>query len=93
MVTAKKTPAKKTPAKKVAAKQAPAKKAVKQAKEAPKANEPTFSMPQEVKDWIERANSMIQHLRGKVEQLEEENKNLKSYRKFAEQKILGASYE
>lgn len=75
------------------AKKAPVKKAQNRAKEAPKANEPTFSMPQEVKDWIERANATIQHLRGKVAQLEEENKNLKSYRKFAEQKILGASYE
>lgn len=87
MATAKKTPAKKTPAKKVAAK-APIK-----ATKAPKAPEPTYSMPKEVNDWIERANATIQHLRGKVEKLEEENKNLKSYRKFAEQKILGVSYE
>lgn len=87
MVTTKKTPAKKTPAKKAAAK-APIK-----ATKAPKASEPTYSMPREVNDWIERANATIQHLRGQVEALKEENKNLKSYRKFAEQKILGASYE
>lgn len=86
-MTAKKTPAKKTPAKKAAAK-APIK-----AAKAPKASEPTYSMPREVNDWIERANATIQHLRGQVEALKEENKNLKSYRKFAEQKILGASHE
>ena len=91
MVTAKKTPAKKIPAKKVVAK-TPAK-APKKAVKAPKASEPTYSMPREVSEWIERANATIQHLRGKIEKLEEENRNLKSYRKFAEQKILGASYE
>ncbi len=78
--------AKKVPAKKVAVKKAvPAKKA-------PKA-EQQFSMPTEVKDWIERANSTIQHLRGQIETLKKENADLKSYRKFAEQRILRSDHE
>jgi len=103
MATAKKPAAKKAPAKKVVAKKAPAKKA------APKKQEPRllvsqrtiakvpadekFVMPREVADWIERANSTINHLRGKVERLERENKELKQYRKFAEQRILNVSHE
>jgi len=88
--------AKKISAKKVATK-APAKKAfakaVKRASEPSKQVEPTYSMSPEVKEWIERANSMIQHLRGKVDRLERENKELKSYRKFAESRILNVSQE
>lgn len=52
-----------------------------------------FVMPREVADWIERANSTINHLKGKIERLERENKELKQYRKFAEQRILNVSPE
>jgi hypothetical protein len=52
-----------------------------------------FRMSVEVKEWIERADSTIQHLRGKVERLEQENKDLKVYRKFAEQRILRSEHE
>lgn len=52
-----------------------------------------FAMPREVADWIERANATINHLRGKVERLERENKELKQYRKFAEGRILNVSHE
>ena len=52
-----------------------------------------YAMPDEVRDWIDRANSIIQHLRGKVERLEQENKELKSYRKWAEQRILSSDFE
>lgn len=87
-----KPPAKKAPAKKVAKKAPPrllvANKAVAQAP----ANQ-TFSMPTEVKEWIERANSTIQHLKGKVERLETENKELKAYQKFAEHRILRSEHE
>lgn len=88
-----KTPAKKAPAKKVVAKKATprllvANKAVAQAP----ANQ-TFSMPTEVKEWIERANSTIQHLQSKVARLETENKELKAYQKFAEQRILRSEHE
>jgi hypothetical protein len=83
MATAKKTPAKKAPAKKVVAKKAAPRKQV----------EPLFDMPREVADWIERANSTINHLKGRIEKLEEENKQLKAYRKFAEKRILNVSAE
>ncbi len=88
-----KTPAKKVPAKKVVAKKATPRllasnKAVAQAP----ANQ-TFSMPTEVKEWIERANSTIQHLQSKVARLETENKELKAYQKFAEQRILRSEHE
>ena len=71
------------------AKKTPAKKATKPAK----AQEPTYLMPEEVKDWIERANSTIQHLRGQVERLKTENTELKAYRKFAETRILRSDHE
>jgi hypothetical protein len=80
--------AKKSPAKKVAVK-APVKAPV---KAAPKA-EQKFAMPVEVQEWIERANSTIQHLRGQVETLKKENSDLKAYRKFAENRILRSDHE
>lgn len=55
--------------------------------------DPTYSMPQEVKDWIDQASSTINHLKGKIERLEQENKELKAYRKFAEGRILNVSQE
>jgi len=60
---------------------------------APPRREQEFSMPPEVKDWIERANSTIQHLRGQVETLKKENADLKAYRKFAENRILRSDHE
>jgi hypothetical protein len=81
-----KTPAKKAPAKKVVAKKVAPKKQA-------EFSEPTYAMPREVKEWIERANSTIQHLKGKVERLETENKELKAYQKFAEQRILRSEHE
>ena len=88
MATAKKTPAKKAPAKKVVAKKAPVKKAAPR-----KQAEQMFDMPREVAEWIERANSTINHLKGRIEKLEQENKDLKAYRKFAERRILNVSAE
>jgi len=55
--------------------------------------EPKYAMPVEVEEWIERANSMLMYLRGKVDRLERENKELKAYRKFAEGRILNVSQE
>jgi FtsZ-binding cell division protein ZapB len=98
MATAKKPTTKKAPAKKVPAKKAPAKKAParllvaeRTATKAPV--DQMFAMPMEVKEWIERANSTINHLRDKVARLETENKDLKSYQKFAEQRILRSEHE
>ena len=80
-------------AKKVAAKAAPKKtvqlttpkKVVKQEQE--------FSMPMEVKDWIDQAMSRLKNLQSKVERLEAENKELKSYKRWAEHRILNSSPE
>lgn len=80
-------------AKKVAAKAAPKKtvqlttpkKVVKQEQE--------FSMPVEVKDWIDQAMSRLKNLQSKVERLEAENKELKSYKRWAEHRILNSSPE
>ena len=70
------------------------KKVASKLKKAPaKPAEKTYAMPMEVKDWIERANSTINHLKGEVERLKEENKNLKAYKKFAENRILKVDFE
>lgn len=53
----------------------------------------TYGMPQEVSDWIERANSIINSLRNQVATLKQENSDLKSYRKFAEHRILKSEQE
>ena len=55
--------------------------------------ETLYTMPTEVSEWIERANSTIQHLRTQVATLKEENINLKAYRKFAEHRILRSEAE
>jgi predicted RNase H-like nuclease (RuvC/YqgF family) len=89
MATAKKTPAKATkPATKAKA-PAPAKKA----STAPKKQEQQFAMPTEVKDWIDQAMSRMKSLQSKIDRLETENKELKSYKKWAEHRILGSSHE
>jgi hypothetical protein len=83
MATAKKVVAKATPKKKVEL--TPPKKPVKR--------EQTFDMPVEVRDWIEQAGSRLKSLQSKVDRLELENKELKSYKRWAEHKILGSSPE
>jgi hypothetical protein len=82
MATVKKVVAKATP-KKVAT--TPVKHAVQREQE--------FSMPVEVKDWIDQAMSRLKSLQSKVDRLEAENKELKSYKKWAEHRILGSSTE
>ena len=57
------------------------------------APEKTYAMPQEVKDWIEQATSRIKHLQGTIDRLKKENEELKSYRKWAEHKILRSDQE
>ena len=77
----------------------PAKKAAKPAAKAKapaatkKPSEPQYAMPMEVKEWIERANSTINHLRGEVDRLKTENKELKAYKKWAEHRILRSDHE
>lgn len=52
-----------------------------------------FTMPQEVKDWIDRAQSIMGHQKGEIERLKVENAELKAYRKFAEHRILRSEQE
>lgn len=47
-------------------------------------------MPKEVSEWIERAASTMKHQQSKIDDLTEENKKLKIYKKWAEKKILSA---
>jgi hypothetical protein len=79
------TTLKKTPAKKLVLEYIPPKKVVKREQE--------FSMPMEVKDWIDQAMSRLKSMQSKVDRLEAENKELKSYKKWAEHRILGSSPE
>ena len=83
MATAKKAVAKATPKKQVEL--TPPKKPVKR--------EQTFDMPVEVRDWIEQAGSRLKSMQSKIDRLELENKELKSYKRWAEHKILGSSPE
>jgi hypothetical protein len=83
MATAKKVAAKAAPKKKVEF--TPAKKTVKREQE--------FSMPMEVKDWIDQAMSRLKSMQSKVDRLEAENKELKSYKRWAEHRILNSSPE
>ena len=73
---------------KPAAKKTPAK-AVKK----PAEKEIVHNMPKEVSEWIERASSTMRHLQNQVATLKEENAQLKAYKRFAENKILGSSFE
>jgi hypothetical protein len=79
------TPVKKAPAKKLVLEYVPPKKVVKREQE--------FSMPMEVKDWIDQAMSRLKSMQSKVERLEAENKELKSYKRWAEHRILNSSPE
>ena len=80
-------------AKKVAAKAAPKKQVEFTPPKKPVKREQTFDMPVEVRDWIEQAGSRLKTLQSKVERLETENKELKSYKQWAQHKILGTSAE
>ena len=84
-VAAKAAPTKRAPAKKLVMEYIPPKKVVKR--------EQTFEMPMEVKDWIDQAMSRMKSMQGKIDRLETEIKELKSYKKWAEHRILGSSPE
>ena len=58
-----------------------------------KTKEQLFDMPTEVKNWIELANSRLKHMHSEIDRLKEENKSLKAYRKFAENKITRSEAE
>ena len=80
-------------AKKVAAKAAPKKTVAKTPAKAPAKREQTFDMPMEVKEWIDQASSRMKSMQGKIDRLERENMELKSYKRWAEHRILGSSPE
>lgn len=91
--------AKKPAAKKVVAKKAPAKKTalkriqVSQRTIASVKADEMFAMPQEVKDWIDRASSTMKHQANQIAAMKEEIAQLKAYKKFAANKIQGMSFE
>ena len=88
MATAK-TPAKKTTAKK----SVPKKVLVSQRTVASAKADEMFAMPQEVKDWIDRASSTMKHQANQIAEMKKEIMELKVYKKFAANKIQGMSYE
>jgi len=67
---------------------------------APKAQKPlktapeaVYTMPQSVADWIERAQSIMNHQKGQIERLTAEVKDLKAYQRWAQHRILRSDYE
>lgn len=58
-----------------------------------KAPEKLYTMPQEVSDWIERAQSIMNHQKGEIERLKRENAELRGWRKWAEHRILRSEHE
>lgn len=98
MATAKKAPAKavKAPTKAKAptpAKKAPERVLVQKRTIATAKKDEEFRMPTEVKEWIDQAMSRMKNMQSKIDRLETENKELKSWRKWAEHRILGSSQE
>jgi hypothetical protein len=84
----------KAPAKKPAAKKVVAKKVAVKTPATKTIMRPTeYTMPVEVREWIERAQSTMSHLRSEVERLKTENSDLKKYRTFAEHRILRSEQE
>ena len=52
-----------------------------------------YTMPREVSDWIDRAQSIMGHQKGEIERLKKENAELRAYRKFAETRLLRSDHE
>jgi FtsZ-binding cell division protein ZapB len=50
-------------------------------------------MPQKVKEWIDRAGSIMTKQKTEIEELKKENKELKAYQQWAQAKILNVSRE
>jgi len=62
-------------------------------KAAPIKSDALYTMTPEVKDWIEQADSRIKYLTNENKRLKDEVEKLKSYKIWAEQRILGRSEE
>lgn len=52
-----------------------------------------YAMPTAVADWIERATSIMNHQRGEIERLKQENSEMKAWRTWAEHRILRSDHE
>ena len=52
-----------------------------------------FRMPQEVKEWIDQAMSRMRSMQNKIDKQTVEIAELKSYRKWAEHRILRSDHE
>ena len=62
-------------------------------KTTPEVREPMYHMPVEVRDWIERTTSMLNHQKGEIARLKQENKELKAYKAWATHRILRSDQE
>lgn len=62
-------------------------------KRAVEPSEAKYTMPMEVKDWIDRANSLIAHQKGEIDRLKKENNAMKDWRRWAENRILRSDHE
>ena len=83
-------------AKKIVAKKVVKKAVAKVVKKSPKVEtipRQMHSMTNEVKEWVDQAMSRIRHLQGQVDRLNTENNELKSYKKWAEHRILRSEGE
>lgn len=78
-------------AKKPAAKKPSVQPSPKKASVQPREEE--FRMPQEVKDWIDQAMSRMRSMQNKLDKQAVEIAELKSYRKWAEHRILRSDHE
>lgn len=55
--------------------------------------EPTYRMSTEVRDWIERANSLIKFQENQIEALKTELKELKAYKVWASKKLTQVDFD
>lgn len=62
-------------------------------KKAPTKSAQQFSMPMEVKEWIDQASSRLAYMTSEIERLKEENKRLKRNHKIMETRVMGMSLE
>jgi len=93
MATTKNKLAIKTPAKAPAKVAKKASKTTVARKTTREVHEPMYHMPVEVKDWIERTTSMLNHQKGEIDRLKQENKELKAYKSWATHRILRSDQE
>jgi len=62
-------------------------------KKAPTKSAQQFSMPMEVKEWIDQASSRLAYMTSEILRLKEENQKLKRANKVMETRVMGMSLE